>query len=478
MAKSSGREGCDEFINNLARHGSERAEGVAAQDGGCGGIEDLEALECIGDAAAGYEGAIVFDEGDGLGGGEGDGDLPAAAVEMAEGDFPNFLEEKVALRDGAGIEVKIADGEGGGVNGEGMEDGADFGVLAVDGAVNADGGGGPAIHAADAFADEEEVAGCEGGGVCGGGGDEEFIGAGAYGEAALAAIDEAAPGGGLDGVAEQGSQLAFAGGGGEDLLGEDGAWCAGEFELGVGEAMDFAEQAGLEDGFGGEIEHLETAECGGEVFAGDDDAVILEEDAEAIGVAFEDLRDVAAEEFAARQSVTREAGGAADLPCLRQDAGCGDLAANAEADEGFRVGVDDGAQIGAGIKDAEVKGMIWGGDLVGVVGAVRGEMDDVGGAEVAFIEAGGGNPGAAGGIAHGDAATESSSHAAAVDTLEGGGDFMARMEEAIGHDRNCKLEMARATGLVLPFPAPCLTFEGLGEEGWAVAVGMSGMQGQ
>jgi hypothetical protein len=65
-----------------------------------------------------------------------------------------------------------------------------------------------------------------------------------------------------------------------------------------------------------------------------------------------------------------------------------------------------------------------------------------------------------------------------VDTLEGGGDFMAMVCEGIGHDRNCKWGMGPATGRVLPFPALCLTFECLGGEGLVIAVGMSGMQGQ
>ena len=101
----------------------------------------------------------------------------------------------------------------------------------------------------------------------------------------------------------------------------------------------------------------------------------------------ENVGDAAAELFAARQGVGRVADLAADVVGLRKQGRVGDLAANAERDQGDGMGVDDGAQVGPGAVDGLVEGMFRRRPMQPLDAAVGPDANDVLRPQAALVDA-------------------------------------------------------------------------------------------
>ena len=106
-----------------------------------------------------------------------------------------------------------------------------------------------------------------------------------------------------------------------------------------------SQQAGLDDGLGGEFERLEAAERFLERGAGGDHAVIFED--HAVIPLLEGIGHDVAQRLAAGQVVGGEPHLAADAPGLVEQAGVGHMVNQAEGHQRHRMGVHDASQLPA-----------------------------------------------------------------------------------------------------------------------------------
>ena len=256
--------------------------------------------------------------------------------------------------------------------------------------------------------------------------------------------------------------------------------------LGVGEVARCAEGLGVEDGAGTELEGLEALVGIGDVVAHEDDAVVLHDDGLVVGVPFELAGNLLAQQLAARKGVRGKADGAAHGAGLGDDAGVGNLVDDAEGDEGWRMGVDDGAHLRTDAVEGAVEGILAGGAVTTHDGAVGLDAHDVGGGERALVDAGRGYPYVAGIVHDGEVTAAGGGHAATVDATDDEHQLLGRVHETGVKLFHCFLYlMSIHTGrwseaeaepppsppkggvtILLPFAAPFPLGEGWGEALW------------
>ncbi len=418
----------------MGGHGVEVADGAGVDESFGGGFEDFKAVEGVEDGGAGDQCAVIFQEHGGAFHGHAVGDGGAVGELLFEGDGVDVAEEDVAFGDGAGVERFPGNREGGGVDGEGVDDGVDVGVFVVEGFVDFDGAGGDFSGFDFAVVDEGELVEGDGFAVDVVAGDEEGVFVEAGGEAAAGGHEEALAVTAADEVGELLTEGFFeGGGGGRGEVGEVGAGFFGEGDLFGGEVAGFSDHAGFNDGFGGELEGFEALEGLLEIFAADGDAVVFEDDAGGAGL--EGAGDGFSEGHGAGEFVggVADAAAAANMGGLREEIGVGNFAADGEGDQRHRMGVDDGAEIGAGFVDGLVERIFGGGFVQALDGAVGLDADDVLAAKGTFVDARGGDPDVAVLIFDGKIPAGGGGHFVGVDAFEGVGEFDAGVDEGAGH---------------------------------------------
>ena len=200
-------------------------------------------------------------------------------------------------------------------------------------------------------------------------------------------------------------------------------------DLVVGEVTGSAEGLGVENGAGTELEGLEALVGIGDVLAHKDHTMIFHDDGLVVGVALELAGNLLAEQLAAGQGVGGEADGAADGTRLRDDARVGYLVDDAEGDEGWRMGVDDGFQARTDLVEGAVEGVLAGGTVTAHDGAVGLDAHDVGRRQRALVDAGRGDPDVAGVVHDGEVTAAGGGHAATVDAADDEHQLLGRVHE-------------------------------------------------
>ena len=223
------------------------------------------------------------------------------------------------------------------------------------------------------------------------------------------------------------SQLALEGapdGRGEGI-GEAPPALAAKGERIVAERAGAPQDGGVQDSPRAELERLEALEGLEKRGADGHDAVVLEHDHVA---ALDELGgDRPAELLAARNRVGRESDLAAGVEGLGKDPRIGDLAGDAEGDQGRRVRVEDGADVGPRLVDRSVEGMLARGLEDGPGGETVAEMDDVARPHHALVGAAGRYPDIADLVPDREIAARRRRHAVAVDPVHDLGDLIPRV---------------------------------------------------
>ena len=208
-----------------------------------------------------------------------------------------------------------------------------------------------------------------------------------------------------------------------------------EGRLGLGEGPGPAEDTGLDERLGGELEGFEPLERLLEPGPADDDPVVFQD--HAVGPGRERLGDILAQRGAAGQSVGGEPDGPADLPGLVQDARVGDFPADAEGHQGDGMRVDDPPEVGPLAVDRPVERELGRRAMGAFVVAVGPDPDDVVAPEIPLVETGRGDPDRAVVVEDRDVPARRGGHPVAVDPPHDPHNLVAGMDQLarLAHSR-------------------------------------------
>ena len=200
-----------------------------------------------------------------------------------------------------------------------------------------------------------------------------------------------------------------------------------ELQLLFRQEMGLTQSVGIQERTGAEFQGLETLVCIRDVFAHQDDAVVLHDDRLVLGVLAEFGGDLLTQRLAAGNIVGGKSDRTADIAGLRQDARVRNLMDDGESHQSRRMGVDDGMEPGAHLVEGPVERIFGRGAVGSDDGAVGLDAHDVGGGQRTLVDTRRRNPHVSVIVHDGQVATGGGRHAAAVDAADDQGDLLGGM---------------------------------------------------
>ena len=157
--------------------------------------------------------------------------------------------------------------------------------------------------------------------------------------------------------------------------------------------------------------------------------MVLHDDGLVVRVLLELVRNLLAQQLAARQGIGGKTDGAANAAGLRDDAGVRNLVDDAEGNQSRGMGVDHRVHFRADLVQRPVERILGRRPVGADDGAVRFHANNVGGGKGTLVDTGRGNPNVPVVVHDGHVTTRGGGHSAAIDAPDDDGDLLCGMHE-------------------------------------------------